>query len=167
MISGAVLGFGGLYHAILGPEIITTEIFEYRWDDRSVMTAILGYHLCLLAIGCGLLVAKACYFGGVYDPWAPGGGDVRVIESFSVAPSMIASYLFSSPFGGDGWFVRVDNLEDVIGGHVFVGWALLFGGLWHIFTTPWTWSRRCFVWSGEAYLSYSLGALSLMGFIAC
>jgi photosystem II CP43 chlorophyll apoprotein len=28
-------------------------------------------------------------------------------------------------------------------------------------------ARRCLVWSGEAYLSYSLAALSLMGFIAC
>jgi photosystem II CP43 chlorophyll apoprotein len=25
----------------------------------------------------------------------------------------------------------------------------------------------CFVWSGEAYLSYSLAAISMMGFIAC
>lgn len=80
---------------------------------------------------------------------------------------MIAGYLLSSPFGGDGWFVRVDNLEDVVGGHYFLSGLLIVGGVWHILTTPWTWSRRCFVWSGEAYLSYSLGALSLMGFIAC
>ena len=59
VISGEVLAFGGLYHAILGPEIITTEVFEYRWDDRAVMTSILGYHLCLLGIGCGLLCVKA------------------------------------------------------------------------------------------------------------
>jgi photosystem II CP43 chlorophyll apoprotein len=26
---------------------------------------------------------------------------------------------------------------------------------------------RAFVWSGEAYLSYSLAAISMMGFIAC
>ncbi|CAN1869895.1 Photosystem II CP43 reaction center protein, partial [Linum perenne] len=29
------------------------------------------------------------------------------------------------------------------------------------------WARRALVWSGEAYLSYSLGALSVFGFIAC
>ena len=29
------------------------------------------------------------------------------------------------------------------------------------------WAPRAFVWSGEAYLSYSLGALSVFGFIAC
>jgi len=27
--------------------------------------------------------------------------------------------------------------------------------------------RRAFVWSGEAYLSYSLAAVSIMGFVAC
>jgi photosystem II CP43 chlorophyll apoprotein len=73
----------------------------------------------------------------------------------------------TSPFGGDGWIVRVDNLEDVVGGLVSVAILCVFGGLWHIFTNPWPWARRCLVWSGEAYLSYSLGAVSLMGFIAC
>jgi hypothetical protein len=37
------------------------------------------------------------------------------------------------------------------------------GGIWHIFTKPFAWARRAFVWSGEAYLSYSLAAISLMG----
>jgi len=40
------------------------------------------------------------------------------------------------------------------------------GGLWHILTKPFAWVRRTFVWSGEAYLSYSLAALSLMGLTA-
>ena len=39
--------------------------------------------------------------------------------------------------------------------------------IWHILTKPWAWARRAFVWSGEAYLSYSLGAIATMGFIAC
>lgn len=43
---------------------------------------------------------------------------------------------------------------------------LIFGGIWHILTKPFAWARRAFVWSGEAYLSYSLGAVSLMAFIA-
>jgi photosystem II CP43 chlorophyll apoprotein len=42
------------------------------------MTTILGIHLCLLGIG---LVIKAMYVGGVYDTWAPGGGDVRLIKT--------------------------------------------------------------------------------------
>ena len=43
----------------------------------------------------------------------------------------------------------------------------MLGGIWHVITTPWVWARRTFVWSGEAYLAYSLAALSLQGFIAC
>ena len=43
---------------------------------------------------------------------------------------------------------------------------VLLGGIWHIFTKPFAWARRAFVWSGEAYLSYSLAAISIMGFTA-
>ncbi|CAA0810765.1 Photosystem II CP43 reaction center protein [Striga hermonthica] len=39
------------------------------------MTTILGMNLILLGLGAFLLVFKALYFGGVYDTWAPGGGD--------------------------------------------------------------------------------------------
>jgi photosystem II CP43 chlorophyll apoprotein len=167
LISGAVLAFGGIYHSVLGPEVITSGFFEYRWSDRNAMTSILGIHLILLGAGALLLVLKASTLGGLYDPWAPGGGDIRVINNAPIAPGVIFGYLLSSPFGGDGWVVRVDNLDDVVAGHVVVGVGCLFGGVWHIATAPWSWARRCLVWSGEAYLSYSLAALSLMGFIAC
>ena len=106
------------------------------------------------------------YFGGIYDTWAPGGGDVRVVTNPTVNPSIIFGYLLKSPFGGDGWICSVDNLEDVVGGHIWIGAIEIFGGFWHIFTKPWAWARRAFVWSGEAYLSYSLAAISTMGFIA-
>jgi photosystem II CP43 chlorophyll apoprotein len=71
-----------------------------------------------------------------------------------------------SPFGGDGWIIGVNSMEDIIGGHIWVGILCISGGIWHILTKPFGWARRAFVWSGEAYLSYSLGALSLMGLIA-
>jgi photosystem II CP43 chlorophyll apoprotein len=38
----------------------------------------------------------------------------------------------------------------------------IVGGIWHILTKPFGWVRRSYVWSGEAYLFYSLAALSLM-----
>lgn len=57
-------------------------------------------------------------------------------------------------------------MEDVIGGHIWVGLLCIGGGIWHILTKPFAWARRALVWSGEAYLSYSLAALSLMGFTA-
>jgi photosystem II CP43 chlorophyll apoprotein len=57
-------------------------------------------------------------------------------------------------------------MEDLVGGHIWVGVLCLTGGIWHITTKPFPWARRAFVWSGEAYLSYSLAALSIMGYAA-
>jgi len=134
LISSAVLGFGGVYHSIIGPETLEESypFFGYLWKDKNKMTTILGIHLVLLGFGAWLLVWKAMYFGGIYDTWAPGGGDVRVINY---------------PTGNPG------TIE-------------ILGGLWHIFTKPFAWARRAFVWSGEAYLSYSIAAVSVMAFVA-
>ena len=85
----ALLGFGGIYHSILGPEIITTEFFAYSWKDKNQMTTILGIHLILLGLGALLLVLKATLYGGLYDPWSPGGGDVRVIAHPTLSPITI------------------------------------------------------------------------------
>ncbi|KAL5067396.1 hypothetical protein RYX36_018283 [Vicia faba] len=71
------------------------------------------------------------------------------------------------PLGQSGWIVSVDDLEDIIGGHVWLGSICILGGIWYILTKPFAWARRALVWSGEAYLSYSLGALAVFGFIAC
>jgi photosystem II CP43 chlorophyll apoprotein len=98
----------------------------------------------------------------VFTSLAPGGGDVRFITTPTLNPIVIFGYVFRSPFGGDGW-VSVNS--DVIGGHIWVGILCITGGIWHIFTKPFAWAS-CFVWSGEAYLSYSLAAISLMGFTA-
>lgn len=57
-------------------------------------------------------------------------------------------------------------MEDIIGGHIWLGLTCIFGGIWHVITKPFGWVRRAFIWNGEAYLSYSLGALSFMSFIA-
>ena len=169
LISSAVLGFGGIYHAVRGPETLEeySAFFGYDWKDKNKMTNIIGFHLIILGCGALLLVLKAMFFGGVYDTWAPGGGDVRVITNPTLNPAVIFGYLIKAPFGGEGWIISVNNMEDVIGGHIWIGLTCIAGGIWHIFTKPFAWSRRASIWSGEAYLSYSLGALSLMGFIAC
>ncbi|MBX2865439.1 MAG: photosystem II reaction center protein CP43 [Leptolyngbyaceae cyanobacterium MAG.088] len=168
LISSAVLGLGGVYHAVRGPETLEeySSFFQQNWKDKNQMTNIIGYHLILLGCGALLLVFKATLFGGVYDTWAPGGGDVRVITNPTLDPAVIWGYVVGAPFGGDGWIVGVDSMEDIIGGHIWIGLICISGGVWHILTTPFGWARRAFVWSGEAYLSYSLGALSMMGFIA-
>lgn len=173
LISSFVLGLGGIYHALRGPAKLEGNApkflgldFGYDWEDKDKMTTILGFHLLMLGAGALLLVAKAMYFGGVYDTWAPGGGAVRVISNPTLGVDKIFGYLTSSIWGEGGWIVSVNNMEDIIGGHIWVGLICLAGGLWHILTKPWGWVRRAFVWSGEAYLSYSLGALAGMGFIA-
>ena len=168
LISSAVLGLGGVYHALRGPDTLEeySDFFGYDWKDKDQMTNILGYHLCILGGGALLLVLKAMVFGGLYDTWAPGGGDVRIITNPTLDPSVIFGYLTRAPFGGEGWIIGVDNLEDVVGGHIWIALICISGGIWHIFTKPFGWARRAFIWSGEAYLSYSLGAVSLMAFVA-
>ncbi|MGH7999131.1 MAG: chlorophyll a/b binding light-harvesting protein, partial [Brasilonema sp.] len=163
LISSAFLGFGGIFHALQAPEVLEQKFsfFGYRWQDANKMTTILGIHLVLLGLGAGLLVAKAMFFGGLYDSTV---GEVRVITSPTLNPGMIFSYLFG--VNGKQWIAGVNNLEDVVGGHIWVSALCIAGGLWHIVTQPFPWAKRLFVWSGEAYLSYSLGAVSLMSLIA-
>ncbi|THU42646.1 hypothetical protein C4D60_Mb00t11410 [Musa balbisiana] len=161
----------GFYHvetlfngtlALAGRDQETTGFAWWAGNARLINLSgkLLGAHVA----HAGLI---AVYFGGIYDTWAPGGGDVRKITNLTLSPSVIFGYLLKSPFGGEGWIVSVDDLEDIIGGHVWLGSICILGGIWHILTKPFAWARRAFVWSGEAYLSYSLGALSVFGFIAC
>ncbi len=163
LISSAFLGFGGIYHAVFGPKYLgnVSEFFGYEWQDTNKMTDIIGIHLVLLGLGAFLLVAKAIYFGGLYDPNL---AEVRTVANPTLNPAIIFGYLFGAV--GKNWIAGVDNLEDVVGGHIWLGAILIAGGLWHINTKPFRWTKNLFVWSGEAYLSYSLGALALMGFIA-
>ncbi|MBE9182633.1 chlorophyll a/b binding light-harvesting protein [Oculatella sp. LEGE 06141] len=163
LISSAFLGFGGIFHSLRGSERLESRFrfFGYDWADTNKMTTILGIHLVLLGVGALLLVAKAMFFGGLYDPAIE---NVRVITNPTLNPAIIFGYLFGAV--GKFWIAGVNNLEDVVGGHIWVGALLIGGGIFHILTKPFEWTHTLFVWSGEAYLSYSLGALALMGFIA-
>jgi photosystem II CP43 chlorophyll apoprotein len=163
LISSAFLGAGGLFHVFKGPKTLESKFpaFGYRWDDGNKMTTILGIHLTLLGLGALLLVFKATSFGGLYDPTVQ---NVRLISEPTLNPATIFGYLLGTE--GKFWIASVDNLEDVVGGHIYVGLLCIIGGIWHIISKPLAWAKPLFVWSGEAYLSYSIGAVSLMAFIA-
>jgi photosystem II CP43 chlorophyll apoprotein len=169
LIASAVLGAGGIYHSLLGAEVLDKNptfagFFGYDWEDTDKMTSIIGIHLVLLGIGAFLLVFKAMFWGGLFDPTAGSNGAVRIITDPTINPVRIFGYLFGA-YGSEG-MAAVDNLEDVVGGHLWVGSICIIGGLWHMATKPFNWARRVLVYSGEAYLSYSLGAIAYMGFFA-
>jgi photosystem II CP43 chlorophyll apoprotein len=174
LIGSSVLALGGIFHAIVGPELLEETafgwLFGFQWQDRYRVTSILGAHLVSLSLGAFLLVVKGVWSGGLYDTWALGGGDVRCVkeQTISLSPYLIVRYLIRAPFGGEGNIVSVDNIEDLLGGHYYVAVLCLFGGLWHLLTRPFAQFVRAYTWTGEAYLSYSLAAVSLCGFIcAC
>jgi photosystem II CP43 chlorophyll apoprotein len=169
LISSAVLGAGGIYHSLISPATLEQNdtfggFFGYDWKDTDKMTTIIGIHLILLGIGAFLLVFKAMFWGGIFDPWAGEIGRVRIVKDPTVNPATIFGYLFGA-FGKEG-MAAVNNLEDIVGGHLWVGSICILGGFWHIATRPFRWARQVLVYSGEAYLSYSLGAISYMGFLA-
>ncbi|MEM6519048.1 MAG: chlorophyll a/b binding light-harvesting protein [Cyanobacteria bacterium P01_D01_bin.71] len=165
LISSAILGAGGVYHAVLGPEKFDTKGFGYDWSDGRKMTTILGIHLVLLGVGALFLVLKASQFGGLYDPEI---ADVRLVTQPTFNPLRIFGYVVG--ITPDGWtrkgMAAVNNLEDVVGGHLWIGAICILGGIWHIQTKPTGWAKGLFVWSGEAYLAYSQAALAYMGFFA-
>lgn len=169
LIPSVILAAGGIYHSLLEPEVLEDNptlagFFGYDWKDKDKMTTILGIRLTILGLGALLLVAKAMFWGGLFDLRAGNGGDVRVIGHPTLNPIRIFGYLFGA-WGSEG-MAAVDNLEDVVGGHIWVGLMLIGGGIFHILTKPFGWARRILVWSGEAYLAYSIGAVAYMGFFA-
>ena len=95
-----------------------------------------------------------------------GGGDIRVVKEtlVSLNPYSVAKYLVHAPFGNEGWIISINNLEDLLGGHLWVGAICLVGGIFHVNSRLFQVFTRSFIWSGEAYLSYSLSAISIIKF---
>jgi len=171
LIGSGVLGIGGLFHCLVGPTNLEDSaggsVFFFSWQDRFRLTSILGAHLVILGISSLLLVGVGLT-NGIYDPWACGGGSPRVlkIDAITLNFFVLTRYLIRAPFGSEGWIIGVHSLEDIIGGHYWLGLFLIIGGFWHVSTKPFDVFVRAFTWSGEAILGYSLAALSLCGFIA-
>ncbi|MCX7593200.1 MAG: chlorophyll a/b binding light-harvesting protein [Fischerella sp.] len=171
LIASAVLGAGGLFHVFRAPAILhngggLVAKFHYEWNDPKKLGMILGHHLIILGFGAFLLVLKAMFFGGIYDTHIQ---NVRLISNPTLNPVTIFGYLVGLKDGD--WNIlgmaSVDNLEDVVGGHIWIGLILILGGVWHILVQPFVWARRILpIENGEEILAYSLLGLALMAFIS-
>ncbi len=171
LLASAVLGAGGLFHVFRSPAILHNASgqvakFHYEWNDSKQLGLILGHHLVILGLGAFLLVAKAMFFGGIYDANL---GEVHIIDNPTLDPTIIFGYLVGLKH--NQWtmlgMASVNNLEDVIGGHIWIGLILIVGGIWHIFIPRFGFLKGILpIENGEEILSYSLLGLSLMAFIS-
>jgi photosystem II CP43 chlorophyll apoprotein len=168
LAASAVLGAGGLFHVFRSPAKLKdargrAAKFHYEWSDPKKLSFILGHHLIFLGAAALLFVGKAMLWGGIYDGSI---NQVRLITDPNTNPVDIFGYLFG--FVNGQWnplgMAAVNSLEDIIGGHIWIGAMCIIGGAWHIVTEPAGWIKPSFVYNGHGILSYSLAGLAFMAY---
>ncbi len=169
LILSMVYGAGGLMHAVVfdgdiqQSNVIQAKKFKLEWDNPDNQTFILGHHLIFMGVACVWFVEWA-RIHGIYDPAAEA---VRQVN-YNLDLSMIWQRQFD--------FISIDSLEDVMGGHAFLGFAEITGGAFHIIagSTPWANKRLgefskfkgAELLSAEAVLSWSLAGIGWMAIVA-
>ncbi|MEN9202954.1 MAG: chlorophyll a/b binding light-harvesting protein [Thermostichus sp. DG_1_6_bins_120] len=160
LVAAGVLAWGAYFHQTKLPANLDMEFgkaakFHFSWNDAKTLGVILGHHLLVLGLAAFLLVTKAMFFGGLYDATI---GQVRLVSQPTLDFATLLDYrthLFD-----------VDNLEDLVGGHVYVATLLILGGIWHIAVPPFGWVQARFLFNADGILSYSLFGIALAGFAA-
>ena len=162
LISSAVLAAGGLLHTLLLPGDLgeatgRAKKFDFEWTDPKKLTFILGHHLIFLGLANVAFVDYAKHHG----IWDTSIGAVRTVQP-NIDFGMVWSY--------QGTFLSISNLEDVMGGHGFLAFFLMIGGIFHIvFRGPfgkWNKAKGSEILGGEGVLSYSLAGVGYMAFVA-
>ncbi|KAG5576172.1 hypothetical protein H5410_056306 [Solanum commersonii] len=112
-----------------------------------------------LALGwCVTKKPEVLGFGGIYHALR----DLRHLKN--LFPSLALYFgVYDTGSGGEivERFTRYNRRTCMVRFHLYTWWNR------HILTKPFAWARPRLVWCGEAYLSYSLRALAVFGFIAC
>ncbi|MEM6256079.1 MAG: chlorophyll a/b binding light-harvesting protein [Cyanobacteria bacterium P01_D01_bin.156] len=173
LVSSAVLAAGGFFHTFnqqrstdyaVGNDVIMAKE-EGLWSNPATLSFILGQHLIVLGFAASFFVLKATQFGGIYDPTV---GTVHIVDQITTNPAVIFGYLFGfTPHGWDPMgMAAVDNMADLIGGHVWISVICILGGIWHTVRAPFGWFKDRFIYDGHVILSYSLAGVGLMALIS-
>jgi chlorophyll a/b binding light-harvesting protein PcbB/chlorophyll a/b binding light-harvesting protein PcbF len=162
LVFSMVYGAGGLLHSVLfesdiqDSEIIQARKFKLEWDNPDNQTFILGHHLIFMGVACVWFVEWARVHG-IYDPAI---GAIRQVN-YNLDLTQIWNHQFD--------FLKIDSLEDVMGGHAFLAFFQLGGGAFHIATKQigtYTKFKGKGLLSAEAILSWSLAGIGWMAIIA-
>ncbi len=161
LIFSGVLGAGGLLHSMkfegdLGDATGRPKKFDFEWDDPDKLTLILGHHLIFLGLGNIQFVEWA----RIHGIWDSAQGVTRTVQ-YNLDFGMIWNHQSD--------FLAINSLEDVMGGHAFLAFFTIIGGVFHIATKQfgeYTEFKGKGLLSAEAVLSYSLAGVGYMAFVA-
>ncbi|KAH0773506.1 hypothetical protein KY290_010643 [Solanum tuberosum] len=123
-----VLGFGGFYHALLGPETLEESFpfFGYVWKDRNKMTTILGALAIFGFVACCFAwFNNTAYPSEFYEPTGPEASQSQAF-TFVVRDQRLGANVGSAqgPTGLGKYPMRSPTGEVIFGGETTRFWDL-------------------------------------------